>query len=142
MPPLPAVSAGDLGVVLALLYRRSRQEMLEQLQPFGIELRGYLVLAMLDALGSPSQVELSHALRVDSGDLVSRLDELEKHGLLQRSVNASDRRRNVVQLTPEGRQVLGGLYAAGRVRTRRLLASLADDEQAVLVRLISKLLGE
>lgn len=115
--------------------------MLEQLEPFGVDLRCYLVLAMLDALGSPSQIELSSALRLDSGDLVSRLDDLEARGLLQRSVNAYDRRRNVVQLTPEGRRLLGELYEAGRERTQRLLAPLADDEQSVLVGLIARLLG-
>ncbi len=141
IPPLPAVSAGDLGVVLALLQRRSRAEMLEQVKPFGVELTCYLILTMLDALGSPSQIELSTALRQDSGDLVSRLDELEARGLVQRSVNATDRRRNVVTLTPHGRHLLDELYEAGRERTRKLLAPLSDAEQALLVRLLSRLLA-
>jgi MarR family transcriptional regulator, lower aerobic nicotinate degradation pathway regulator len=141
IPPLPAVSAGDLGVVLALLHRRSRQDMLEQVKPFGVELHCYLILAMLDALGSPSQIELSTALGQDAGDLVSRLDDLEAQDLVERSVNAADRRRNVVRLTPEGRRLLGGLYEAGRERTRKLLAPLTDDEQAVLVGLVARLLG-
>ena len=105
----------------------------------GMRLR-YAILAGLDEFGPISQAELSRRLGVDRGDLVKALNELEAEGLAARSADPSDRRRNSLQLTPEGETALIGLDALVGSAQTRLLTPLSSDEREQLNSLLKRLL--
>ncbi|GAA4130078.1 MarR family transcriptional regulator [Actinomadura keratinilytica] len=101
----------------------------------------YRLLAALEEFGPASQAALGRRTGIDRSDVVAMLNELSDQGLVRRSPDPADRRRNVITLTPEGTR---RLHRLDRVLARiqdDLLAPLSPAERAELVRLLSVLLA-
>ncbi|SRR6266536_1174540 len=98
------------------------------LRPFGIIGRELAVLSVLADGGSLSQHQAARRLAIDRTTMVALLDGLEDKGLVERRPHPGDRRRNVVELTPRGHQVMDQALRATRDAERRLLAPLGDAE--------------
>src|SRR6266536_3060227 len=80
--------------------------------------------------GSLSQHQAARRLAIDRTTMVALLDALEAKGLVERHPHPGDRRRNLVELTARGRQVLDEGTRATREAERRFLAPLGDDDAA------------
>jgi DNA-binding MarR family transcriptional regulator len=70
------------------------------------------------------------------GDVIGRL---VGRGLVRRARDERDRRRNVLELTDEGRAVLEDLTPKVNAFTKHLVAGLAPEERTVLRDLLAKL---
>src|SRR6266540_2504976 len=96
--------------------------------------------ALADRLGfllKHAQIELAELagpavapLGIVRTTMVALLDALEAKGLVERHPHPGDRRRNLVELTARGRQVLDEGTRATREAERRFLAPLGDDDAA------------
>jgi DNA-binding MarR family transcriptional regulator len=93
----------------------------------------------LDALNPESQQQVAGRLRADQATMVALLDGLEAKGLVARHADAEDRRRNVVELTEDGRTALARAVRASDEAERQLLADLDDAESAQLRTLLTRL---
>ena len=71
--------------------------------------------------------------------MVGLLDGLEAKGLVARRADAGDRRRNVLELTGDGRTALVRAVRASDEAERQLLAQLDDAESAQLRTLLTRL---
>ncbi len=71
--------------------------------------------------------------------MVSLIDGLEDHGLVERRRSPHDRRKNIVELTPEGRDCLRLAEQARRAAERRFLAPLDEEAAESLVRALQTL---
>ncbi|MTE22199.1 MarR family transcriptional regulator [Streptomyces sp. TRM43335] len=101
----------------------------------------YALLAALEEYGPASQAALGRRCGIDRSDVVAALNELADRGLVTRSPDSADRRRNIVSVTPEGRRHLEWLDGAlGRVQDE-LLAGISTDEREHLVRLLHRVLA-
>lgn len=83
-------------------------------------------------------------LGLDPGYLSRILARFEADGLVVREKSATDARRQVVRLTPAGRDVYATLDARSSDQVRMLLGTLSEDEQRRLVEamaVIRSLLG-
>lgn len=99
----------------------------------------YSLLAVLDDLGPASQAELSRRTTIDRSDMVAIVNELTAQGHVERSPDPTDRRRNVVTITPAGRRQLRKLdRLLARVQDQ-LLAPLSPEDRAHLVTLLTRL---
>jgi DNA-binding MarR family transcriptional regulator len=99
----------------------------------------YALLAALDAAGPTSQADLSRRATVDRSDVVAAINELVEQGYVERSPDPSDRRRNVVSMTPAGRR---RFHQLDRILTDvqdHLLAPLSARERTHLVSLLTRL---
>jgi DNA-binding MarR family transcriptional regulator len=109
------------------------------------DVRDWLVLAVLDDGQQRTQLELSRLVCVDKTTLISVLDRLEQHDLIVRTVDPSDRRVRIPQITASGQRVyakfatardsaeaaaLDGVDAADRALLMSLLGRIADRENA------------
>jgi DNA-binding MarR family transcriptional regulator len=75
--------------------------------------------------GEPaSQQQAAARLGIDRTTMVAFLDALETKDLVARRPSPADRRRNVVALTPTGRDTLGRAVDASAAAERRFLAPL------------------
>lgn len=75
----------------------------------GIKGGDYELLSHIRRMGPPleaSPTELSQALHLTTGAMTRRLDRVELAGLLRRLPHDTDRRAIVVQLTPEGVEIV------------------------------------
>ena len=91
---------------------------------FGREgLRGYhfRLLAALDEFGHASQADLGRRTGIDRSDIVAAVNDLVASGLVSRTPDVDDRRRNVIAVTTRGLKML-----------QQLDAVLADVQNIVL----------
>jgi DNA-binding MarR family transcriptional regulator len=118
---------GDAGAMrLATSIMRVQQLVLASLdaavKPFGITFARYEVLVLLSfsRTGSLPLSKVGERLMVHPTSVTNLVDRLEAQGLVARATDASDRRRILASLTPQGRRVL-----------KRATAALTDIEFAV-----------
>lgn len=136
---VPAVIANRAGWLLARADTRAHRLLVDALSPHGW--RGYhvRVLAALDEGGPASQAELCRRTDIDGSDLVSTLDGLVEAGLVTRSPDPEDGRRNVVALTGAGAEELARLVEVLDAVQAAVLAPLSDWEAATLLRILRKI---
>ena len=101
----------------------------------------YRLLAALDEFGPASQATLGRRTEMDRSDVVAALNELAKRGLVERTADPKDGRRNVVTITSTGRAQLERLDdVLARVQDQ-LLKPLSLRERRILVDLLARLLA-
>jgi DNA-binding MarR family transcriptional regulator len=100
----------------------------------------YRLLAALEEFGPASQAALGRRTSIDRSDVVAALNELAGRGLVQRSPDPDDRRRNIITITPAGIQELQTLDEILVGVQDELLAPLSAADRAQLVDLLTRLL--
>ena len=88
------------------------------LAPYGVNGRELGVLIVLAGHEPASQLQVAQRLAVDRTTMVALLDTLEDKGLVSRHPHAEDRRRNIVELTETGQDVLHKATAASDAAER------------------------
>src|ERR1700691_4369859 len=68
----------------------------------GLRSYHYRLLAALEESGPIGQADLGRSTGVDRSDVVTVLGDLERLGLIKRSVDPTNKRRNIVTITPAG----------------------------------------
>lgn len=102
------------------------------------------VLLTLRRSGSPYRLrpsDLARAQLVTPGGMTSRLDRLERAGLVRRRPDAQDRRVLEVELTAKGRKLTDRVLPEHIANENSLLAGLTERERVQLDRLLAKLLA-
>jgi DNA-binding MarR family transcriptional regulator len=99
----------------------------------------YAVLATLAEFGPASQAGLSERTHLYPSDLVAVINELTAQGLVERSADPADRRRNVITMTDEGDRRLRELDGVLAEVEDVVLAGLAPADRAELTRLLTAL---
>lgn len=126
---------------IALHIGRQQEEVFGR---FGLNRGDVGVLSALRFAGPSQQLsptQLFKGLMISSAGITSRLDRLEKRGLVRRERHPNDRRGVLVELTEEGRGVLDAAVKANTEAERGLIAALDTAETRDLARLLKKLLG-
>jgi DNA-binding MarR family transcriptional regulator len=101
-------------------------------------------LSALRIAGPPfrlSPTHLAKGLMLSSAGITSRIDKLERRGLVRRLADPNDRRGVLVELTDEGVEVVDEAVAALTVSDRQLIERLDPEEIAQLEAILRKLLG-
>jgi DNA-binding MarR family transcriptional regulator len=102
----------------------------------------YALLAALDEIGPASQADLSRRIMIDRSDMVATVNELSEQGLVERKPDPTDRRRNVVTITPTGLRRLRTLDRLVAKAQTELLASLSAEERAQFVDLLARIVDQ
>ena len=114
-----------------------RQRLREQ---FDITLPRFDLMAQLEREPQGlSMSELSRRMMVTGGNVTSIVDQLEKEQLVQRQMQASDRRSYTVSLTEAGRKAFAAMALAHEGWVVELLSPLAEREQTQLHQLLGTL---
>lgn len=96
------------------------------------------IFRILSATPGLTQKELAAALGALPNRIVGLVDELQDKGLIERQVQAQDRRRHALQITEAGRKMNEALGAAARSHQAALLEALSEDERAQLASLLQR----
>ena len=111
---------------------------------FGLNRGEVGALSALRIAGPPhrlSPTRLGKGLMLSSAGVTSRIDRLERRGLVRRLADPDDRRGVIIELTNEGRDVVDEAVAAVTISDRQLLERLDPHELEQLEGLLRKLLG-
>jgi DNA-binding MarR family transcriptional regulator len=112
--------------------RRLRQE-------FDVTLPRFDLMAQLDkAPGGMTLGELSQRMMVSNGNVTGLSERLVALGLLDRRQSRSDRRAQLVSLTPEGRRVFRAMARAHEGWIAELFAKLSPADVEALMKLLAK----
>jgi DNA-binding MarR family transcriptional regulator len=85
-----------------------------------------LLLAVRGDPTPPSAADLADRLQLRVHSVVELIDRAEAAGLVRRRTDDADARRQLVSLTPRGRQVLEALSAVHREELRRFRREMLD----------------
>ncbi|MGW7332552.1 MarR family winged helix-turn-helix transcriptional regulator [Streptomyces sp. NPDC054840] len=118
---------------------RGRELVAAAIAAEGLKLMHHAVLAATAEYGPVAQADLGRRLAVDPKDMVGMLNHLQEAGLVLRSPNPDDRRKNAVTVTPEGTAVLARCAALAEAANAEFLAPLDPAEQEHLVALLTRL---
>ena len=130
--------------LISRAYARSSGLLNAGFEAHGSGLRGYhyRLLAALEEWGPASQADLGRSTGIDRSDVTAALAELEPRNLIERTVDPEHKRRNIVTLTPEGREQLRGLDTVLDAIQDELLAPLTATQRRQFITLMSRLLDD
>ncbi|GAA3079934.1 DNA-binding MarR family transcriptional regulator [Kribbella aluminosa] len=110
----------------------------EALRAIGAHKDHFVVLAALAEFGPASQAAVAGRARVYKSDLVAVLNELSDGGWIHRAPDPTDKRRNVITITPAGEARLAELDRILSAVNNHLTAPLTADERAQLFTLLTR----
>jgi DNA-binding MarR family transcriptional regulator len=113
---------------------------------FGITLPRFDLLAQLEAASREAvrgltMSELSRRLMVTNGNLTGLVERLVQERLVSRAASATDRRTQIVRLTPAGKRALDAMTPAHEAWIDSLFGELSPDDRVQLHALLGKLRG-
>ncbi len=134
-----------VAVVLRLARVRAHidAELRSVFQDFGLTSPAFSALVTLARIADErgvSQRRLADELGLTAGTISVRIDRLVDKGLVERRPDPASQRNTLVRLTRKGRQLFERATPTHLANERRLLSALSDEEQALLVDLLRKLL--
>ena len=115
----------------------------DRLAEYGLTRGSWDVLASLRRSGPPyrlSPTQLYQALMRTSGAMTHRLYRLERSGFITRIPDPEDGRSLLVQLTPNGVELVDQVAPTHLANERSLLRALSADEQIQLANLLRTML--
>lgn len=141
----PELDCEPLGIVVRLqrlgtLLRRDAERALE---PIGLKLWEYDVLAALRRQGKPYRLSASDLARsslLTSGAMTTRIDRLEERGWVRRETDPRDRRGVLVSLTRSGLDLIDKAIGARLQAARHQLMQLSPRERQTMASGLRKLL--
>jgi MarR family 2-MHQ and catechol resistance regulon transcriptional repressor len=105
----------------------------------GLTLSQFGVMETLFHLGPLCQGQISAKLLKSTGNVTLVLDNLEKHGLVERKRQTEDRRMVMINLTPKGESLIKEIFPHQAAKIAEEFAVLTEQEQVELGRLCKKL---
>ena len=128
------------GFLLARLGMESRRRFTRLLAEHQLGMHDFSILLVLGGHGPLPQQQLSRMIGIDPRNTVAVIDGLEGRQLVERRSDRQDRRRYAVALTRAGRRLMERLGESGALLEAKMLEPLRPSEQAVLRKLLGKLL--
>ena len=137
---LPSALTEHAGYLAVATGHRARRLFEDAIAPLDLKPMHYDFLATLDEGGDISQRQLAQLLGFDPARIVALTDALAERGLVARTVDASDRRRNLVALTRQGRTLTRRVATIARDVEAELLSELSPAERNQLRVLLQRAL--
>ncbi|GFE20977.1 MarR family winged helix-turn-helix transcriptional regulator [Streptomyces nigrescens] len=105
----------------------------------GMRMMHHAVLSAVAELGPVSQAELGRTLAIDPKDMVAIVNDLQKDGLVTRTPDPNDRRKNAVEISADGRRRLRRTQQLGDEANAELTATLTPAEREQLIALLTRI---
>jgi Transcriptional regulators len=143
LPQIPQSLPQELVDSTTFLLKRlgfaTKERSMKAYEEAGLHPYHFAILITVDEGSHETQGSIADALGYDRGQLVGLLDELEERGLVERRRDPNDRRRHLVQMTPEGKKALRRLRTLARQLEDEFLEPLSDADRAKLHELLLQL---
>ena len=99
----------------------------------------FAALAKLADVGETSQNQLGNLVAMDAATVKGVIDRLKARGLVELTKHDADKRRLLVNLTPEGRETVERLIPLAEQITAETLQPLSPKEATTLLKLLSRI---
>ncbi|MCO7569081.1 MULTISPECIES: MarR family winged helix-turn-helix transcriptional regulator [Pseudomonas] len=98
--------------------------------------RFVIMLTLKSAGGKLSPLELATRLSITTGTVTGLLDGLQGDGFIRRKPDPTDRRKLIISLTPEGRQVVDEVFADHTDWICSIIEGLSAEQRQALTEAI------
>lgn len=142
-PELDSDVMATVGALLEAGQLLEKQRLIPFAAKFGLQKGEFDVLASLRRAGAPYELtptNLYEAMLLTSSAMTSRLDRLERAGLVERRPDPADRRGVRVRLTAKGLDLINEILPQHVANEQDALARLDVAERKELDRLLGKLI--
>ena len=109
--------------------------------PHGLTPTQFAVLVKLEEMGPCSQNHLGRLTAMDVATVKGVVDRVRARRLVTAKPDPNDRRRTLLDLTADGREIVAKARRAGVAITERTLEPLTARERSSLLRLLEKVSG-
>ena len=151
---LPAESAADeqqvqleydfeesVGYWMVLASQAFQKALNDELAPHGITFRQCQVLGWLILDGNLSQVDLASRMMIEPATLVGVLDRMERDKWISRIATTADRRRKMIQINPQAREIWKKVVCCAREVRARAVQGLSERQVKTLKKTLRTVLG-
>ncbi len=137
------VTSFDFSQAPGYLIRRAHQTSMaifaEELADFEVTALQFAILqALVDEPGA-DQITVAQRVALDAATSGSVIMRLEERGWLRREASATDRRRKLLWLTPQGEKAALEMKKPARKVQQRLLDAIDDKEQQQFIIMLKKI---
>jgi len=109
------------------------------LEDESVTFRQLKLLGLLVVRGPLTQKELAHRLQVKPSAIVRIVDRMEREGLLERTTDPEDKRKNVVVLSPEADEIEGLLTDCLIQIKQQALHGISEQQLATTIETLSQM---
>ncbi|EMT51570.1 MULTISPECIES: MarR family winged helix-turn-helix transcriptional regulator [Brevibacillus] len=127
------------GFLLGKAYQKVFQLEKVRLSAYGVTPVQFVLLHVLWEKDGQKGVELGTRLRLDGATITGLLDRLEQMGLIERRPSPTDRRTNLIYLTPRGRELEKPLNEISDEVNREAMSIFREEELAMLKSMLTRL---
>lgn len=120
--------ADELRVAVARLSRRIRHSRVDP----DLGMQHYSALGSLIVHGPSTLARLAECEQVTSPSMLKTVRCLEDHGYVSKRDHETDGRKQLIEITPVGHEMLDRTRAVRNERLSARLATLTDDERATI----------
>ncbi len=135
----PLTPRESFGVLFVGVSRRWRAAIDSRLSDVGLSDATWRPLIHIGRGRGLCQKDLATRLGIDGSTLVRLLDILSKKELIERRQDKTDRRSNLLYLTPAGRKVVHAIQEALAAVEGDMLQDLSDDEMRGLMSALERI---
>jgi DNA-binding MarR family transcriptional regulator len=136
LPPRPFVES--VGFLLSQAGDATARHFKGALAELAIEPRHFAVMRTIETAENRSQQALAEALHIPASSMVAVLDQLEERGIVARRLDPSDRRVRLVELTPDGAELMRHAIARALQVERRVCGGLSPAQRRTLLELLRR----
>ena len=130
----------QVGVLANIFNCKMKKYMAAAFKANGINLTAeqFLVMDTLWNQGEMTQQTIAYIIQKDKNSVTQFIDNLEKKGLVQRSVDASDRRVNNIKLSKEGMAMKDNTKAVAIEAINRILDGISEADLQTFVQVLNR----
>jgi len=129
-----------LGFLLRRCHQASISQFIEECSEFDLTPTQFGVLVSLQLTPDMDQIGVARAIGLDRSTAGSVVERLVNRGLIERIVNAKDRRRRSLKLTQKGLEIVKAAEPASFAAQKKLVQGLNKQEIETLISLLSRLM--
>ncbi|MET9801121.1 MarR family winged helix-turn-helix transcriptional regulator [Streptomyces sp. NPDC006368] len=118
---------------------RGHRLVAEALSAEGMRMMHHAVLSAVAELGPVSQAQLGRSLSIDPKDMVAIVNDLQSGGLVTRTPDPTDRRKNAITISASGKDRLRRTERLGDKANDELTAALTPIERDQLIDLLTRI---
>lgn len=127
-----------VGPVLSMFGKAMRAILKQEELPYTLE-QLYVLYVVRECKETVVQQDLAEKLGKDKSFILRIVDSLEKEGLIRRIVDANDRRRNILEVTYLGNQLLNRFFEIELKLTEVLMKDIEKEEMETFYNVITKI---
>ncbi len=133
----------QVGVYVNILNCRLKKYLAEVFKQQGVNLTAeqYLVMDTLWNEGALTQQAIAFIIQKDKNSVTQFVDNLEKKGLVTRSVAKEDRRVNNIVVTPEGKALKDSTKQLAIETMNKAVEGISEEDLKTFVSVLKKVCG-